>query len=547
MLEELLNSLQRKVAVFKERQEKQGGLAGLEGLVLDDASQQDAAELAQLWTQSRDQVPPEQTIAVFETLAAYYWCCWTVSSDEQYYGMALTMYGILASISPNLVPPAMQRTIQERMSTETRHDMSIGAVLAGLRESGSLTEIDEAISRARRDVAAAPKEGFVRANALSGLAEFLEMKFNVTNDLNFLNEAIQSRRDELASLPADHKLVSKTRYNLGNVLRIRFIRLGRRADIDEAISSYRVAVQETSVDDPFRASRSANLASAYQRRYERYHESQDLNDAIAWAELATSIDHPAMNVTLQIYAACLLRQFGETKSEKDLDKVIVAERKALALSSENNVVWGSILSNLGMLLRIKFELSGKSQHIDDALQMGINAYRTTDADAPSRAGKAMMLAATYATKYRAYGFPKDVSLAIELWREAAISNAPSAERIRAARDWGEMAADVSQWNVAMEAYAEAVQLLELLAWRGLGRRDQVKWLTEWGGMPSTAASVAIAAGEVERAVALLEQGHGILWSQLLSQRMDFESLGIPPELAAQLRETGRQLEEAWEM
>ena len=78
-------------------------------------------------------------------------------------------------------------------------------------------------------------------------------------------------------------------------------------------------------------------------------------------------------------------------------------------------------------------------------------------------------------------------------------------------------------------------MLPLLAWRGLGRSLREKHLADVGGLATDAAGWAIEAGELERAVELLEQGRSVLWSQSLQLRTDLTRLrAVNEDLAARL-------------
>ena len=130
--------------------------------------------------------------------------------------------------------------------------------------------------------------------------------------------------------------------------------------------------------------------------------------------------------------------------------------------------------------------------------------------------------------------------AITMLRAAATTEAaPTADRIQAAREWGNLAA-ASDVADAAEGYATAVGLLDLLAWRALRRTDQERLLAEFSGMAGDAAATAIAAGQPGRAVELLEQGRGALLAQAISARTPHDDLRRQaPQLASRLDRRGR--------
>ncbi|MEU8265311.1 CHAT domain-containing protein [Micromonospora sp. NPDC048999] len=90
-----------------------------------------------------------------------------------------------------------------------------------------------------------------------------------------------------------------------------------------------------------------------------------------------------------------------------------------------------------------------------------------------------------------------------------------------------------------------MDLLPLLAWRGIGHRDQQHLLqTHAASLARDGAACAIAAGRLDLAVELLEAGRGVYWSQLLGTRTDLTALQqIAPELAEQLLDCRAVLEQ----
>ena len=98
---------------------------------------------------------------------------------------------------------------------------------------------------------------------------------------------------------------------------------------------------------------------------------------------------------------------------------------------------------------------------------------------------------------------------------------------------------------AVDAYTAAVNLVPLLAWRGISLRDQQHQLYEnTASLARDAAACAVAASRLDLAVELLEAGRGVYWSQLLSTRTDLTALQqAAPEFAAQLHNCRAVLEQ----
>jgi hypothetical protein len=86
-------------------------------------------------------------------------------------------------------------------------------------------------------------------------------------------------------------------------------------------------------------------------------------------------------------------------------------------------------------------------------------------------------------------------------------------------------------------YQSAIQLLPAVAWLGLDRATQEARLESASDLTRDGAACLMAAGDGSGALMSLEQGRGVLWSQLLQLRQDRAELEqAHPELAARLQQ-----------
>jgi hypothetical protein len=134
--------------------------------------------------------------------------------------------------------------------------------------------------------------------------------------------------------------------------------------------------------------------------------------------------------------------------------------------------------------------------------------------------------------------------AYQSWRDALdVTSASSSERLSAASQWGTAAARHAVADAAESAYACAVRLLPLVAWRGLRRSAQEDQLSRWPGLGSDAAAWAIRAAHPELAVELIEEGRSVLWMQLLQTRSDLDDIrSTRADVAARLAYLHSELE-----
>jgi hypothetical protein len=427
----------------------------------------------------------------------------------------------------------------------------LGNLSSGLRtrfeRTGELADVDKAITAGRDAVAAIPDNHPDRPMYLSLLAAALRNRFQRTGRRADLNEAITAGRDAVAATPANHPDRPPYLAILSSGLRSRFERVGDLTDLNEAITASRQAVKVTPADHPNRPMYLANLGNALRSLSERTGKRADLDEAIAVGRKAVDaapVSDPDRAMYLSDLCNSLGTRFLQVGEPADLDAAVTAGQAAIAAAPVDHPDRAWMLSNLGIGLYLRSERTGELADLDAAMTVDRAAVDASPADHPDRARMLSNLAAGLQTRFRRIGDPTDAEAAMQGWREAAaVRTAPAATRILAARAWGTLAASLGLWSAALEGHAAAVNLLPLLAWRGAGRASRERLLGDWAGLAADAAGCAIAAGQRDRAVELLEQGRGVLWSQLLETRTDLTQLHrVAPELASRLDEVRVELD-----
>jgi tetratricopeptide (TPR) repeat protein len=422
---------------------------------------------------------------------------------------------------------------------------------SGLRtrfeRAGKLADVDEAITVGQLAVAAISEEHPDRPMYLSHLGAALRNRFERSGERTDLNEAIATARAAVAATPADHPDRSRYLAILSSGLRSRFERVGDLGDLDDAIAAMDEAVERTPADHPSRPMYLANLGNALRSRSERTGQRTDLDEAIEIGRQAVDAtppedpDRPTYLSNLSHSLMTRVRQFGE---DADLDAAVTAAQAAIEAAPADHPGRAQMLSNLGGGLLLRFERTGKPADLDAALTTDQAAAAASPADHPDRARVLLNLGVALWSRSRRVGDPADAEAAILALQEAvALRIAPAAIRLGAARAWGLVAASLGQWPVAVQGYAAAVNLLPLVAWRGVSRPSRERLLQDWAGLAADAAGCAIAAGQPDRAVELLEQGRGVLWSQLLETRTELTQLRqVAPELATRLEDVRVELD-----
>lgn len=419
---------------------------------------------------------------------------------------------------------------------------------------GRVADLERAISLGDDALAAEPLGNSSRAMYSSHLGNRLRTRFEIRGTPDDLHGAVTLGRAAVEGVGPEHSRRPMYLSNLSLALRERFDRHGAREDIDDAVRTAARAVALTAADSPDMGRRLSNLALAHRARADLHAEnrgaafgtvdgpaeSDDLSAALTAARRAVSSSAgPELGRHGANLANIALVRFGRTGSDVDLETAVEGGRTALGATPEDHPDHGNHQSDLGVILRTRFDRHGDDEDLREALRLGLAAVGTTTGDHPDHAVHQANLAQT---KWVGFGRTRnrsDFVDAVGAWSAAADSpNADSLVKLSAARQWARAVAQVDGVAAALDAYTKAIAILPLLAWPGLGRRDQLKMVRAHGSaLGREACASAIAAGRLDEAVTLLEAGRGIYWSRLLELRGDLDELrAAAPDLADELIE-----------
>ncbi|KAF8991757.1 CHAT domain-containing protein [Cyathus striatus] len=339
---------------------------------------------------------------------------------------------------------------------------------------------------------------------MSDLGNILGNRFDHSGDMNDLNEAIEMQMKALGLLPIGHSDVARMLTNLGGRLICRFNNTDDTRDLEEAINVNRAAVRNTPEKHPFIAGRLTNLASALDNLYLVTGDPGAIEEAVDVQKNAiqlTSESHPGMPNYLNFLAGFLQSRFKDSGDVADLLEARDVMEKAINLTPDDHPSKPSYLNHFGSILEIVHGC-------------------TNDFDCMSNANTQYKLAAT-----------------MGIGQESVC--------LRAARNWARVSQQLGFPVEVMTAYSCAFDILPRVAWLGYTiahRHSQLKMISQ---LANEACAAALSLGEVIKAVEWLEQGRGIVWSQLNQLRTPLEDLeGMAPDLAKSLAEISAKLEKA---
>ncbi|GAA2996070.1 CHAT domain-containing protein [Actinokineospora diospyrosa] len=387
------------------------------------------------------------------------------------------------------------------------------ALAARFLRTGRTTDLHAAVGRSREALTQLPDDHADVPGLLNLLGLVLSLRFERTGRLADVDEAVVLARRAVAMTPGDHPERSSHLGNLAAVLRVRFRRTAVLADLDEAVEVGRAAVAAMPEAHSARGGYLSNLGIALRSRFEAREDPADLEAAIEASSQAVELTEAGANRAqyLSNLSGVLLSAFEYNPEALEyIDAMVAAAAEAVDTAPADHVERGRYLANLGNALITR----GKPDDLARAVEVTAAAVRVTPVDDPDHVG--FLFAAGHArhTANPTTGIPEE-------WRTAARSpiGAPDI-RLRAAWIWGDTAASLGDPADAAEAFALAVSLLPVLAWRGLDQSARERHLWHWSGLASDACALALRAGDPRRAVEVLEQGRSVTWNQVTQTRAD---------------------------
>ncbi len=416
---------------------------------------------------------------------------------------------------------------------------NLGDALRGrFDRAGNTADLDDAIDAGQRAVDAAPPGHPGFAGYLSNLGIALRTRAEWAGDAADLDDAVDAgRRAVDAAPPGDPGFEYLS--GLGVALRTRFEWAGDATDLDAAIDTARRTVDATPPGYPGFPRYLSNLADSLFRRAERARDAADLDAAIDTARRTVDATPPGQTGLASILsslAGFLLRRAEWARNAADLDEAIDVGRRAVDAAAPGHPNLAAYLSNLAVALGTRAEWAGDAADLDAAIDTARRTVDATPSGHPDLAVYLSNLGSSLIRRAGRTGDAADLDAAIRCWRKASqVPAGTPLNRLDAAGNWGQAAAQAGLTHQAAEGYKAAVGLLAQVAWHGLDRVTREEHLAHRFGLAADAAACAVLDGRPELAVELLEQGRSVLWNQALNLRDDLSRLAEQaPDLARRL-------------
>ncbi|MGW4383862.1 CHAT domain-containing protein [Kitasatospora sp. NPDC004531] len=450
---------------------------------------------------------------------------------------------------PALLEQAVERYRESLALTEPQVDPTalggLAACLANLyghRPDQGLRV--EAMARCRAALAGLPEHHAERASLLADLG-YLEWSVAAeSGSPEELDAALATLRSAVAAAPDRHDDRGLALTNLGVALLDRANRTGDRSWEIQAVQVFGTALEHTGPGSAQRPLVLNNLAMA------QFDLSVTTGDAAlrerAFALLAeAAADGPGMSPARERAALNLaLLRYQQARATGDLADAVEAYRRFEDLVGQfdpSNPLRPLALArfaDIGVGLAELLEQRPALRVWRQAAAAAREALGAQPGSTDPVCALARRALVTVQVRRAAHGDQVDLAEATRLIRQTAEDPAfPPHVRLQAARLWGALAARTGRFAEALAGFSHAVALLPVVAPRQLARLDQEDRLSSGRGLASAAAALAIRAGDPARALALLEQGRGVLLAQGLDNQGDLSRLReLDPARAAEFEQ-----------
>ncbi|MCW3813158.1 CHAT domain-containing protein [Micromonospora sp. DR5-3] len=321
--------------------------------------------------------------------------------------------------------------------------------------------------------------------------------------------------------------------------------------LDEALGYQREALSETSTRHELYPLRLLKLANLLSQREVLAPDDTLLAEAVETNRRAVEAlpDDDSRRIGFLFnHASSLARQAFRRNDEAGLAMAERTYREALALLPPDHPDQPRILSSVAETRYQRYLVGGDLMVLADAVELARQAVKETPTEHHWWSLRAGLLARAAAELSRSKEPDANWARAEAIATYAAIAASPRADaqtRINAERQQAALAREAGDPAARLAALERAVRRMPTSVSRSSSARRRLGAVAALGGLAAEAAAVAIAAGDADRAIELLERGRGLLFHEALGIRSGRVALRtVSPQLATELDRVDRELAEA---
>jgi tetratricopeptide (TPR) repeat protein len=421
---------------------------------------------------------------------------------------------------------------------------------------GEVKDIEEAITRLREAVQLTQSDDTTLPSKLNILGLALIHRFHRFEELKDIDEAIMHHREAVRLTPLDNPSLPMLLTNLGLSFISRYKHFKEVKDLDEAIKQLREAIRTMPPDSAYMNMLRGHLGYLLMVRFERFGEARDIDEAIMLHQDALQLmppEHPSLSQLIANLGSSFQDRFKRFGEMKDIDEAIISHRKAVRLTPVNDPSLSNFLTDLGDSLTARFLRYGDVKDLDEAIEKEREAVRLMPLDDPSLCRILSYLARSFEVRFKRFGDARDLDEAVSNLRVAGQSSQSRPHhRFHASHALAALTHSVNDLQSALAAYLQAVDLLPLVAWIGLGANAQLEQLASYPQsfiFDAAACAIELASRHPDsrqkylgQAVQFLDHGRSVMWSQASSLRTELDNIRKLDEgLALELEQTVHEL------
>ncbi|CAH0028529.1 unnamed protein product [Clonostachys rhizophaga] len=292
-----------------------------------------------------------------------------------------------------------------------------------LTKTGLVEDLSQAIEIGRQVATQTPREHEEKANRLHAIAKNLEKRYLIARGVGDLEESIHISREVVAMTPNDHSKWPERLAVLGHRLYHLYKKTQTVTDLEESISLLQRAAGLGPRGQTGRILWLSYLGSALNERYilQGPEGVPDLEKAISVYREAV-LEAPQSNPELPraLYFLCrrLHDRYEITGSSSDIDEAIENGKRALSLASKDGAMREAITGALNFALEARFSRNGLLTDIDEAIELDRQALTMASECGPDRANFLTDLARHLSNRYSRTERSEEIEEAIMSARQA---------------------------------------------------------------------------------------------------------------------------------
>jgi hypothetical protein len=455
----------------------------------------------------------------------------------------------VTGFTPDDLPELWRRIVNTPQADDGRragYQNNLGIALRQrYQRTDELDDLVKAIAGLRAAVTSAEDEDPERGTYLTNLSRALLQLADHDDDPDLLRESADATRTALAALPAGDQrhcgyqsILCLALYGLSQRMTAAGIGFNRREVLAEAVAAGRAAVASSPQSHEEEAEAQSILSRALVAQVQLTRDMPLLNEAVAAGKAAVAAlpeGHPERPAYLVMLSDAMRAGPELLGAHLVPGPALNALRAAVAEAGDDDPERAWYLTKLSQALQAVYDEWEDPRKLDEAADMARAALAALPASGyVDRPLALLSLAHTLRAHFEVSGDQRDAVAARDLFSRAAESpTAPAGLSVDAWRGVALIDTKTGHHPDALDALESAVTRLPRLISRGLRRQDREGQLAEVAGLGGQIVAAALAAGQPQRAVELLEQARGLGLTQVMDTREGLARLRAQaPALAA---------------